>query len=107
MRSEFNTPHVLRSHHLCFSLSPVLLCACLCPDNNCFYAKIGGVALREINALEIDFLELIQFELYIDTKVYCRFYEELKNAQLHPSCHCAFERMIELDMDEVDNPPQI
>jgi hypothetical protein len=106
--------------------------------NNAFFAKIGGVQLREMNALEIDFLELIQFELYIDSKVYCRFYEELRNPVLHPKCVCAFERstcsahmretaclwsvglwltacvcpsvcpsVVDLNLEEMENPPQI
>jgi hypothetical protein len=50
------------------------------------------VALREINHLELDLLELIQFELYVDTKVYLRFYEELRNPVLHPSCTCMYQQ---------------
>ena len=75
--------------------------------NNAFYSKIGGVGLREMNHLEIDFLELIQFELYIDSRVYVRFYDELKNSVLHPNCTCSYQNMVELDLDEIEHPPQI
>jgi hypothetical protein len=45
-----------------------------------------------MNYLELEFLELIQFELYIDTKVYIRFYEELRNPVLHPNCTCMYTK---------------
>ena len=58
--------------------------------NNAFYGKIGGVATRELNALEVEFLALIAFELYIPSKIYKRFYTELTNPALHPNCRCAY-----------------
>lgn len=64
--------------------------------NNAFYGKIGGVAIREINALEVEFLALIAFELYIPSKIYKRFYTELTNPSLHPSCECQFRELTPL-----------
>ena len=48
-----------------------------------------------------------QFELYIDSRVYVRFYDELKNSVLHPNCTCSYQNMVELDLDEIEQPPQI
>lgn len=33
---------------------------------NEFYAKVGGITLKEINALENEFLSLINFAFYVD-----------------------------------------
>lgn len=68
--------------------------------NNSFWAKLGGVNLRELNALEVEFLALIAFELYIPAKIYRRFYHELTNAALHPHCQCAFRALPPLDFEE-------
>jgi hypothetical protein len=61
--------------------------------NNHFYAKIGGITLRELNLLEIEFLALISFDLHIPSGVYKRFYKELCNSALHPSCGCRYREM--------------
>ena len=61
--------------------------------NNSFYSKIGGVALREINHLEIEFLSTIEFDLFIHHKVYWRFLAELRNPTLHPNCECPLHMM--------------
>ena len=75
--------------------------------NNAFYGRVGGISLKEINHLEVDLLELIHFELFIDTKVYVRFYSELRNPILHPNCSCMYQQMVDLNLDEIDHPPQI
>ena len=36
--------------------------------NNKFYARIGGVSVREINKLEIEFLSRVRFDLYVGEK---------------------------------------
>lgn len=45
--------------------------------NNAFYAKLGGVSVTEINALEIEFLKLINFSLYVSPEVYSQYNDEL------------------------------
>ncbi len=32
---------------------------------NEFYAKVGGITIKEINGLESEFLQLINYKLYI------------------------------------------
>lgn len=69
--------------------------------NNAFYSKIGGVTLQELNALEVEFLALIAFDLYVPSKIYKRFYRELTNKALHPYCSCAFRELpAELSYEE-------
>uniref|UniRef100_A0A7S3G0J3 Cyclin n=1 Tax=Palpitomonas bilix TaxID=652834 RepID=A0A7S3G0J3_9EUKA len=38
--------------------------------NNAFYARIGGVGLKEMNSMELDFLYMIGFRLYISPAEY-------------------------------------
>ena len=45
--------------------------------NNIVYAKIGGLSLLEFNKLEIDMLEMMNFNLYVDPEVYFEYHNEL------------------------------
>ena len=46
--------------------------------NNAFYAKLGGVSVTELNALEIEFLQKIHFSLYVSPESYCKYLSELR-----------------------------
>jgi hypothetical protein len=56
---------------------------------NHWYARIGGVDTKEMNALEIEFLFLINFDMFITTQEYNAFYSNLAHVSLsitkHPS----------------------
>ena len=41
--------------------------------SNSFYAKVGGVSIRELNNLEYEFLSLIDFDLYVDDDLYSKY----------------------------------
>lgn len=45
--------------------------------NNAFYAKLGGVSPLEMNALEIEFLKLINFSLFVNFDSYSQYKIEL------------------------------
>jgi hypothetical protein len=47
--------------------------------NNAFYAKLGGVAPLEMNALELEFLQLLNYSLFVTPDVYTKYYSELRN----------------------------
>eukprot|EP01095_Lingulamoeba_sp_RSL-Kostka_P004471 TRINITY_DN1571_c0_g1_i1.p1 TRINITY_DN1571_c0_g1~~TRINITY_DN1571_c0_g1_i1.p1 ORF type:complete len:245 (+),score=27.00 TRINITY_DN1571_c0_g1_i1:83-736(+) len=47
--------------------------------SNNHYARIGGVSIEELNALEIEFLNLIKFDLYISDELYQQYYNGLSN----------------------------
>lgn len=40
---------------------------------NSFYARVGGINLHEMNIIEVAFLELIDFELYIKEEEYTKY----------------------------------
>lgn len=46
--------------------------------NNAFYAKLGGVSVTELNGLELEFLEKIQFSLYVSPESYNKYLSELQ-----------------------------
>ena len=41
--------------------------------SNSFYAKVGGVSIRELNHLEYEFLSLIDFDLYVDEDLFSKY----------------------------------
>jgi len=45
--------------------------------NNEYYAKVGGITNAEVNLLERDFLQLINFRLYISPLLFFRYRERL------------------------------
>ena len=45
--------------------------------NNEYYAKIGGISNVEMNLLEIEFLNLINFSLYVDPILFFRYRQQL------------------------------
>ena len=42
-----------------------------------YYSKIGGVSLSELNYLESEYLILIGYKLFVDTKLYDKYYNDL------------------------------
>lgn len=45
---------------------------------NEYYAKVGGLSLKEINDLEFEFLELLNYELFIEKETFEMYEEKLK-----------------------------
>eukprot|EP00501_MAST-03F_sp_TOSAG23-6_P001671 GSMAST32.ASY1.ANO1.1741.1 assembled CDS len=45
--------------------------------NNAYYAKIGGVPCDEMNSLEIEYLFLINFSLFVSPSSYSKYFNEL------------------------------
>uniref|UniRef100_A0A0A9Y109 Protein CNPPD1 n=1 Tax=Lygus hesperus TaxID=30085 RepID=A0A0A9Y109_LYGHE len=59
--------------------------------NNAYYAKIGGVAPLELNNLEVEFLFMNSFTLFVTTDTYMQYYQELCNHFMNVelrSCSC-------------------
>ena len=52
------------------------------PLSNEGWAEMGGITLAEVNALEIDFLFGIEFDLSVSQEEYARLADELR----HPTC---------------------
>lgn len=38
--------------------------------SNNYYSKVGGISLEETNKLEVAFVELIDYRLFVDEEVY-------------------------------------
>jgi len=45
--------------------------------NNTFYAKLGGVSSSEMNVLEVEFLKMLRFSLFVSEDSYSKYYGEL------------------------------
>lgn len=56
--------------------------------NNAYYAKVGGVPCNEINILEVEFLFMTNFTLYVSTETYTQYYRELSNHAQRGQCDC-------------------
>ena len=46
-----------------------------------FYAKLGGVTIKEINILEYEFLKLIDFKLFVSDELYEKYNTYLKSLE--------------------------
>lgn len=46
--------------------------------SNTYYAKVGGISLQEINNLESEFLNLIKFNLWIDSEIFMKYQNYLE-----------------------------
>jgi len=49
--------------------------------NNAHFGKIGGVSCKEINLLEIEFVFMINFDLFVETDLYETYSKRLAQAQ--------------------------
>lgn len=41
--------------------------------SNSFYSKVGGIAVKELNALEYDFIKLIRYNLFVHQDIYEKY----------------------------------
>jgi len=60
--------------------------------NNAYFAKVGGVPIQEINSLEVEFLFMTNFDLFVPTDTYAQYYGELVNHTLDPQCQCIAQK---------------
>ncbi|CAD8087451.1 unnamed protein product [Paramecium primaurelia] len=49
---------------------------------NEYYAKVGGLSLKEINELEMEFLSMLNYELFIQKEVFEVYEERLKQYEV-------------------------
>jgi len=61
--------------------------------NNAYYAKVGGVPCVEMNSLEVEFLFMTNFTLYVATDTYRQYYTELCNHAQNASCGCSQQQI--------------
>lgn len=56
---------------------------------NAYYAKLGGVSTSEMNSLELEFLSLVNFNLFVSTETFEKYQNELGNfvSASSPSVH--------------------
>lgn len=57
--------------------------------NNAYYAKVGGVPRGEMNSLEVEFLFMANFSLFVPSEQYRQYYTELGNHAKHSACDCS------------------
>jgi hypothetical protein len=55
--------------------------------NNSEWARVGGISVKEMNSLELTFLTLIDYSLYV-TYVYLQTFNDLCNPLLHTPLTC-------------------
>jgi hypothetical protein len=47
--------------------------------SNTYYSKIGGITLQEMNSLEVEFVKLMDFRLFVNDKVYQMYRKYIMN----------------------------
>ncbi len=50
--------------------------------SNSFYAKVAGITLNEVNSIEMEFLKLINFSLYVHDDAYNKYSEYLRRYRI-------------------------
>jgi hypothetical protein len=56
--------------------------------NNAYYAKVGGVPCNEMNSLEIEFLFMLNFNLFGAPDTFQQYFIELCKHTLNSPCDC-------------------
>jgi len=56
--------------------------------NNAYYAKVGGVPCNEMNSLEVEFLFMTNFTLFVPSEQYRQYHTELCNHAKNATCDC-------------------
>eukprot|EP00743_Colponemidia_sp_Colp-15_P003663 GILK01003954.1.p1 GENE.GILK01003954.1~~GILK01003954.1.p1 ORF type:complete len:229 (-),score=14.68 GILK01003954.1:156-842(-) len=73
-------------------ISSVMLAAKFFDDhyyNNAYFAKVGGVPTAELNALEAEFLSMLNFRLHVRSSVFEQYRKEIMNhAYVGGHCDC-------------------
>ena len=64
------------------------------------YSKIGGVTLSELNKLELEFIKLIGFDLFIQQKLYDKYYNDLMSLKSESE---DYEEDYENSEEDLDN----
>lgn len=73
--------------------------------NNAYYAQIGGVSTEEINSLEVEFLFMINFSLYVSREIYDQYHRELtKHMMSGCSCQGLVQPQIASSNSQSQNP---
>lgn len=75
--------------------------------NNAYYAKVGGVPYSEMNALEVEFLFMLNFDLFVTTETYKQYYDELWSHANSPHAHlcgCIHAKVPLLILPRFDDP---
>jgi len=54
--------------------------------NNAYFGKVGGVSCKEINLLEIEFVFMINFNLYVERGLYEDYRKRLENQAQRLNC---------------------
>ena len=49
---------------------------------NNYYAKIGGIGKVEINSLEVAFLEMVNYDLFVTPELYVMYFNKLREFAL-------------------------
>ena len=76
-----NTNFVLNSHNIHRIILASLMLAIKYNEDdyqNEYYAKVGGIALKEFNRLEQSILLLLDFKIYIDDATYGNYEKQLQ-----------------------------
>ena len=69
-----------------------LLCAAKFNDdvhcNNMSFSRVGGVASREMNQLEVELLAALNFDVSVDYENFALYYTQLFDRLTHGNCNC-------------------
>jgi hypothetical protein len=47
--------------------------------NNAYFSKLGGLAVSELNSLELEMLNILDYDLFVSNKLFEKYYVQLRN----------------------------
>ena len=56
-----------------------------------FYAKLGGISQKEIVSLEYEFIALLDFNLFVEEKLFYKYNNNLRNAEIDDDEDCDYD----------------
>jgi hypothetical protein len=75
--------------------------------NNAYYAKVGGVPCAEMNSLEVEFLFMTNFTLFVTTDTYNQYCTELCNHSSNSACGCSVTKLPAVVAPPIPSRPTI
>eukprot|EP01040_Poterioochromonas_malhamensis_P018184 gene18184-21161_t len=51
--------------------------------NNAYFAKLGGIPLPELNMLEVEFLKLLDFSMFVHANLFEKYQSQLQSYQMY------------------------
>lgn len=64
--------------------------------NNKLFATVGGIGIKEINRLEVEYLAMTNFDIFVPRHVHKSLLTQLRDVNIHSGCDC-MQKFVDID----------